>query len=85
MLTFRISEIGLRAAQLIHDSSNPLKTLKSLSQDFPKYAASVARRVVIGSELRDEVRLNSRKAQAGVNAVWLNGASVSETQMNPFS
>lgn len=67
------------------DSPNALATLKQLSQNFPKYAAAMARRVEINPDLRDEVRRNSMKAQAGLNAVWLNGATVPENRMNPFS
>jgi hypothetical protein len=80
-----VVEIGVQAAQLILDSPNALTTLKQLSQDFPKYTASLARRVVPKVELREEVRHNSLKAQPGLSAVWLNGASVPETKMNPFS
>lgn len=80
-----LSEIGVQAAQLIFDSPNALTTLKQLSQDFPKYATSIARRVVPKTELRNEIRSNGMRAQFGVNAVWLNGASIPETQMNPFS
>jgi UDP-glucose:glycoprotein glucosyltransferase len=77
-------EIGVQAAQLIADSPNALNTLKRLSQDFPKYAASISRRVVTKSEIRDEIQANSRKARPGINALWLNGANVEDTQMNPF-
>jgi UDP-glucose:glycoprotein glucosyltransferase len=80
-----LSEIGNQVAQLISDSPNALTTLKQLSQDFPKYAASVAKRVVTKAELRGEIDRNSMVAQPGVSAVWLNGASVPETKMNPFS
>lgn len=77
--------IGIKASQLILDSPDSLATLRQLSQNFPKYAAALARRVDINPDLLEEVRRNSMKAQGGINAVWLNGASVPENQMNPFS
>lgn len=77
--------IGLQSAQLVADSNDALATMKLLSQDFPRYASSVARRVVVSSELEEEVVQNQAKAQGGVSVAWLNGAAVGEGEMNPFS
>ncbi|KAG6906149.1 hypothetical protein DXG01_015679, partial [Tephrocybe rancida] len=52
-----------KAIQLIADSPNPLATLKQLSQNFPKYASALARRVVINSSLDEELQANGMKAQ----------------------
>jgi UDP-glucose:glycoprotein glucosyltransferase len=62
----------------------PFATLKQILDDFPKYASSIARRVSITPQLADEVLSNALKAQQGINAVWLNGAVVSDTDMSPF-
>ncbi|THH29185.1 hypothetical protein EUX98_g5002 [Antrodiella citrinella] len=93
--------IGLQSAQLIYDSNqqdledassaskhdpmNVLNTLKKLSQDFPKYASTVARRVVVEPKLQEEVYNNGVKVMGGVSAVWLNGVVIQEKDMNPFS
>jgi UDP-glucose:glycoprotein glucosyltransferase len=84
--------IGLQAAQLIADSATssaspvgPLQTLKHLAQNFPRYASSLARRVVVQDALEAEVAGNQVKAQGGVNAAWLNGAPVSEGSWDAFS
>ena len=77
--------IGLQSAQLIADSSNALSTLKQLSQNFPRYASSIARRVVISEELEEEVVNNQAKAQGGLNVVWLNGVQLTEADLNAFS
>ena len=59
--------------------------LEQLSQNFPKYASSVARRVSPKEELKDEIVMNARVAQPGVNAIWLNGLQLQDTQINPLS
>ncbi|KAJ7078310.1 glycosyltransferase family 24 protein [Mycena belliarum] len=79
-----ISVLGFQATQLIADSAEPLATLARLAQNFPKYMAALSRRVVVNASLQEEVHLNQLKAQAGVNAFWLNGASLAEKDLNPL-
>ncbi|KDQ52112.1 hypothetical protein JAAARDRAFT_198531 [Jaapia argillacea MUCL 33604] len=77
--------IGIQATQLITSSTNPLTTLTKLTQNFPSYASLLARRVVVGEELDQEIRNNHvGKVQGGINAVWLNGGVVGEGEVNPF-
>ena len=84
-----ITDIGFQAMHLIHDSKNPLSTLRQLAQDFPKYATLISRRVLgddaLEDGLIDEVLANQAKAPPGMNMVWLNGAIISENDMNPFA
>lgn len=77
--------LGVQAAQLIRDAEDPLLALKQLTQNFPKYAASLARRVVVDDDLFKEIETNLMKAQAGVNMIWLNGLPVLERDLNPFA
>ncbi|KAJ6586424.1 glycosyltransferase family 24 protein [Mycena vulgaris] len=79
-----ISALGFQATQLIADSSEPLATLAHLAQNFPKYMAALSRRVVVNESLQEEVHVNQLKAQAGVNVFWLNGATLSEKDINPL-
>ncbi|KAG6827591.1 hypothetical protein H0H92_011214 [Tricholoma furcatifolium] len=79
-----LQKIGFQAVQLIADSSEPLSTLKQLSQNFPKYATTLARRVVVNSSLAAELEVNGMKAHAGGHALWLNGANVPDKDVNPF-
>jgi UDP-glucose:glycoprotein glucosyltransferase len=70
----------------MYDSSDPLYTLTLLSQNFPKYATSVARRVVLNASLEEEVDNNHIRAQPGVNILWINGAIFAEKDIvSPFS
>ncbi|KAH9162492.1 UDP-glucose:glycoprotein glucosyltransferase-domain-containing protein [Lactarius sanguifluus] len=80
-----IAQIGILATQLVSESPTPLQTLKHLVHDFPKYATSLARRIVPQSGLLEEITSNSYKIRPGVSAVWLNGAPVSPDEMNPYS
>lgn len=77
--------IGLEAAQLVRDADNALAALKHLAQDFPRYASTLARRVVVTDALEREITANQAKAQGGVNVIWLNGAQLGDADMNPFS
>ncbi|KAI5117547.1 hypothetical protein M0805_004373 [Coniferiporia weirii] len=76
--------IGIQATQLITDSSSPLATLTQLSQNFPKYAATLARRVALNESVAAELGDNWTKAQGGVNMMWLNGLAVQEGDLTPF-
>ncbi|KAG5636220.1 hypothetical protein H0H81_008754 [Sphagnurus paluster] len=78
-------KIGYQAIQLIADSAEPLRTLTSLSQNFPKYANSLARRVVVNESLETEIQANSLKAQGGSHMFWLNGAAIADKDVNPFA
>lgn len=78
-------EIGFQSGQLIRDSSNQIQTLKELSQNFPKYATALARRVTTDPALVEEVLANHLKAAPGINMVWHNGAMVDEKHMNPYT
>lgn len=46
---------------------------------------SVARRVSPKQELREEIEKNALTAQPGLNAIWLNGLQLQDTQINPLS
>lgn len=59
--------------------------LEQLSQNFPKYASSVARRVIPEKELKEEIEKNAQIAQPGLNAIWLNGLQLQDSQINPLS
>ncbi|KAI9511020.1 UDP-glucose:glycoprotein glucosyltransferase-domain-containing protein [Russula earlei] len=80
-----IAQIGILATQLVSESDTPLETLRQLVQDFPRYAISLSRRIVPQSGLLQEIAINSRMIQPGINAVWLNGAQLSAEDINPHS
>ncbi|KAF8155695.1 UDP-glucose:glycoprotein glucosyltransferase-domain-containing protein [Crassisporium funariophilum] len=79
-----VAGLGAQAAQIIAESSDPLNVLSHLSQNFPKYATSLARRVIVNSSISDELHNNSLKAQRGMNMFWLNGSPIEAKDVHPF-
>ncbi|KIJ36946.1 hypothetical protein M422DRAFT_260570, partial [Sphaerobolus stellatus SS14] len=79
-----IANISIQATQLILQSPEPLKALTDLSQNFPKYATSLARRVTVDEELHKELQGNHHKVQDGFTAVWLNGLVLQNTDVSVF-
>ena len=80
-----ISDLGVQAAQIIADSPEPLTVLSHLSQNFPKYATSLARRVVANKNVTQELQRNSQKVQKGLNVFWFNGVLIDAKDVNPFA
>ncbi|KAG2738688.1 hypothetical protein P692DRAFT_201798223 [Suillus brevipes Sb2] len=58
---------------LLKNSLTPLHILNTLSTNFPRYAAPLARKVRVPDAVRDEVHENWAKAMMGMNMVWFNG------------
>lgn len=79
-----IADIDLQATQLIINSTNPLEILTQLSQNFPKYTTTMARRVALNNSVVEEVEENQLKAQGGINMMWLNGQVVQESDLDPL-
>ncbi|KAI9199320.1 UDP-glucose:glycoprotein glucosyltransferase-domain-containing protein [Polychytrium aggregatum] len=68
-----LRELGLKTAQYILDSSDPLSTLAKVSQNFPKYSHRLVGQA-INDTLRDEVGQNQVTIMnGGTSALWLNG------------
>lgn len=50
----QMKDIGLKVIQRIRHSSNPLKYLNEITENFPKMAPSIAR-IPVGDDLREEI------------------------------
>ena len=74
-----------QATQLIASSNDPLTILTQLSQNFPRYATSLSRRVQVNDSLRQEIANNQAKVQGGINMMWLNGLTLQEKDLTPFA
>ncbi|KIY49922.1 glycosyltransferase family 24 protein [Fistulina hepatica ATCC 64428] len=79
-----ILELGFKASQLIADSVDPLATLKQLSQNAPVYASALARRVPVNESIAGELKHNTQLSNEGLNLMWLNGAILYESDINPW-
>ncbi len=80
-----LRDLGFQATQLITSSAQPLQVFQRLTQDFPKYATSLARHVGVNASVRAAVLDNQMHAQPGINIGWLNGAVVKDKDMDPFA
>jgi UDP-glucose:glycoprotein glucosyltransferase len=76
--------IGPQAVQLIADSNDPLETWTTLSQNFPKYAKSIPRRVVANASIVEELASNGQQVQPGMNVMWINGAMLDGKDTEPL-
>ncbi|WVQ70245.1 uncharacterized protein L199_008471 [Kwoniella botswanensis] len=72
LTSVEIRDLGLKASTLIKSSPNPLEALRELSQDFPKYSASLARKVQVPDEIRDKAKALLRRGEA-TEAIYING------------
>ncbi|KAK7047284.1 killer toxin resistant protein [Paramarasmius palmivorus] len=87
-----LATLGAQVVQLIHDASdtNPIKILSDISQNFPKYLSlfgnpqSATPRIPIAAAVEEELHANQLLVQGGFNAMWLNGITVSDSDINPF-
>lgn len=84
----QFEDLGLRASQLVLTSSSPLRTLKRLSQDFPRFAHKLATKWVpaLNSSIADETRANQAQfVEGGRNVAWLNGMLLRDEDLKPFA
>ncbi|KAF5330129.1 hypothetical protein D9611_010543 [Ephemerocybe angulata] len=75
---------GPQAVQLIADSKEPLEALIALSQDFPKYAKAIPRRVIVNESITRELHENGQQVQPGMNIMWVNGGMLDGKETEPL-
>ena len=85
-----LSSLGLRAAHLITTSSDPLRALAELSQNFPHYANALARSESLASWdpeqlIESLMSLSDRRLEPGTSDAWLNGKGLGDRDLNPLS
>ena len=78
------ADVHVKAAAFIASSSNPLEALQHISQDFPKYSAALARKVIITDAVQDKIRSMERRGQADAT-IYVNGKSVMAEEITAFS
>ncbi|MCO5588119.1 hypothetical protein L7F22_042074 [Adiantum nelumboides] len=81
-----VSTLGLKAAYNIMKSSDPLRALHQLSQDFPSHAVALARSAnePKSAFLEEMETLHMTRIEAGGEDVWMNGKSMSGKEFQPF-
>ncbi|CAG8531718.1 10008_t:CDS:10 [Diversispora eburnea] len=79
-----IKSLGVKTAQVILESKDPLKTLTQLSQDFPKYSHYISQ-VPLSYSLGQEIGMNQENSRLEPNSFWLNGLVINPLSVDPFS
>lgn len=71
---------------MIGASEKPLTLLRQLSQNFPKYATALAKRVADPPEefLQETTTLRMSLPQ-GFSGFWINGQLIPDTEINPLT
>ncbi|KAG8424224.1 killer toxin resistant protein, variant 2 [Metarhizium acridum] len=83
--TSELSSIGMKAASFIKDSDHPFDTLVKLTQDFPKFASSIASRNVSIAFAAENKQNRAKKMRGGINFLWMNGAQLTDREIQPFA
>jgi UDP-glucose:glycoprotein glucosyltransferase len=82
--TSELSGLGWKAASFILQNDKPIDALVKLTQDFPKFSASVAAHNV-SKNFVAEYTSRAQEIPGGINFLWINGAQLIERQIEPFA
>ncbi|KAK9777651.1 putative UDP-glucose:glycoprotein glucosyltransferase [Seiridium cardinale] len=80
-----LSALGVKAASYIMQSENPFNSLLKLTQDFPKYSASIAAHNESEDFLREHYFNRGQMVPQGMNVLWMNGVQMIERQIDPYT
>lgn len=87
----QIADLGIKAARLIMSSSDPLRAMKELSQNFPTHAAALASSTkwdeddASASLVEAVLGLSSMRIQPGSSELWLNGQNTNARDFMPLA
>jgi UDP-glucose:glycoprotein glucosyltransferase len=82
--TSELTSLGWKAASFILQNEKPIDALVKLTQDFPKFSASVAAHEV-SENFVAESQARAQEIPGGLNFLWMNGAQLIERQVEPFA
>lgn len=77
--------LGLKTTSYIMGSENLLVTLERVSQDFPKYSSSIAKRNASDEVVKEHASNRDIFLPAGYNVLWMNGQQVQARQMDAYN
>ncbi|KAI1454617.1 UDP-glucose:glycoprotein glucosyltransferase [Annulohypoxylon moriforme] len=80
-----LASLGLKAGSFIMQSDDPFQTLIKLTQDFPKFSASIAAHNASDSFVKEHRHNRALGVPAGMNVFWMNGVQLIERQIDPFN
>lgn len=77
--------LGLKTSSYIMGSKDPFATLERVSQDFPKFSSSIAKRNATQALVREHTKNRAMFLPAGYNVIFMNGQQVQAREMDAFS
>ncbi|KAI2471141.1 UDP-glucose:glycoprotein glucosyltransferase [Annulohypoxylon bovei var. microspora] len=80
-----LASLGLKAGSFIMQSDDPFQTLIKLTQDFPKFSASIAAHNASDEFVKEHRHNRALGVPAGMNVFWMNGVQLIERQIDPFT
>ena len=75
--------LGVKAASFVMHSESPLDALVKLTQDFPKFSASIAAHEVSEAFVKEREENIGQRVPGGINYLWINGMQLTERQIQP--
>ena len=83
--TSELASLGMKTASYIQESERPMEMLVKLTQDFPRYSASIAAHNVSNEFATEYGQNKAHMGQGGINLLWMNGVQLIERQIEPFA
>ena len=77
--------LGFKTTNYIMGTEDTLATLERVSQDFPKYSSSIARRNASQELMREHASNRDIFLPAGYNVLWMNGQQIQAREMDAYS
>ena len=77
--------LGLKTTSYIMGSEDPFITLERISQDFPKFSSSIAKRNASEGVVMEHASNRDNFLPAGYNVLWMNGQQVQAREMDAYS
>jgi UDP-glucose:glycoprotein glucosyltransferase len=83
--TSELLPLSLKASSFVMQSSDPFETLTKLSQDFPKYSATISTHNISSDFLVEHKQNREALGPAGLNMLWINGVQIIDRQIDAFT
>ncbi|KAF9870433.1 udp-glucose: glycoprotein glucosyltransferase [Colletotrichum karsti] len=80
-----LEQLGLKAASFVMQNQKPFDALLKLTQDFPKFSASIAAHNVSDKFLAEHQQNRQQLVPSGMNVLWMNGVQLIERQIEAFT
>lgn len=83
--TSELASLGMKTASFIQGSDSPFEMLVKLTQDFPRFSASIAAHNISKDFAIEYEQNKAQMGRGGINFLWMNGVQLIERQIEPFA